>query len=1051
MRIYPNSFQELIAQVLCQNSFTVHGLWDGSRALFLARFSEQFAKPIIIVTSQISDMQVLSEEIKFFTNTPIYIFPPWETLPQDRIKPHLSITQERLQTLSILMDSDPAIIVTCLKSVTDPCLNPVHLKKDQIKINKNGLCPVDDLLNRLIAYHYERVSIVEELGQFAVRGGIVDVFPIQSKLPYRIEFLGNQVETIRIFDLEKQSSIQEVDQVDIFPCDELVWLEQAKCQESFIDDYLGGIPAIFCNPDELIAKSNGMFQKQSMALEDLWKRLKYKIVLSDIKSHIEFGPLHPIHVFRNETFFVGDADEELSGWQNRNFSVLENLQSKGFKIHIVSSNLGEEARVRDALADKKININAFYYQGFLQAGFMLEDDHCLVVTANELLHKIKRRRTFHNAVRTQGITHLSELREDDYVVHINYGVAQYKGFVHLETDTRSGEFIVLEFEGSAKLYASVDQVDLIEKYVGLQEMPPKKNKLGGQAWVNQKIRIERAIIDMASDLLEVQAHRKISGCTPLLADSYLEKEFEDEFMFEETPDQAQAIMDVKKDLEKDLPMDRLICGDVGFGKTEVAMRAAFRVVTNGLQVAILVPTTVLAFQHYRVFQERFGDFPICIEMLSRFRTKKEQADILLETGQGKIDILIGTHRLLSQDVKFKNLGMVIIDEEQRFGVAHKERLKLLRKTVHMLALSATPIPRTLYMALTKLRDISIINTPPLNRLPIETSVAHHNDSMVREAIVREITRGGQIFYIHNRIKSIQRVCEHLKKKIPGINTAVAHGQMDEHELEAIMKSFIEGQVQVLISTNIVESGLDIQNANTIIIEMADRFGLADLYQLRGRVGRTEKRAYAYLFYSEEEVWNPDAKKRLKALQDFTALGSGFQVALKDLEIRGAGNLLGKEQSGHIAVIGFKLYCQLLEKAVKKKKGIAVYEEVPVQCMLPITLEIPSHYVIEAELRLHLYRRINMIKNVKQAGEMRKELVDRFGLIPDTTENLIHLTVIKQKAMRKKVDAIMWQKGLLILRSQDKIIYREKLDIIEGQESIILNKIEKILERLPNLI
>jgi len=599
----------------------------------------------------------------------------------------------------------------------------------------------------------------------------------------------------------------------------------------------------------------------------------------------------------------------------------------------------------------------------------------------------------------------SELKAGDYVVHVDHGIGQFEGLQAIENDGRRGEFMRLQYADDARLYVPLERLDLVQNYRSLEGAKPQLDRLGGTAWVARKTRVRKSVTDLADKLLELYAERKTASGFGFAPDVPWQHEFEDAFEFSETPDQSTAIADIKRDMEASTPMDRLLCGDVGYGKTEVAMRAAFKAVANSKQVAVLAPTTVLVFQHYETFRRRMAAFPMRIEMLSRFRSAREQKDTLAAVEEGKVDILIGTHRLLSRDVHFHDLGLLIVDEEQRFGVTHKERLKEISRNVDVLTMTATPIPRTLNMSLVGLRDMSVIETPPKDRLAIQTVVAPFSESIIRRAITEEVERGGQVFFVHNRVESIYSMAALIQKLVPKARVVVGHGQMGERELEKVMFTFVRDEADVLVSTTIVENGLDIPRANTIIVNRADRFGLSELYQLRGRVGRSNQRAYAYLLVPPEASLTPLARRRLAALREFSELGAGFRIAALDLELRGAGNLLGREQHGHIAAIGFDLYTQMLERAVSAKKGEAEEPELRATLNLGMDIRIPPEYLPSESLRLRTYKRIAETRNETERETLRRELADRFGPPPPAIDNLLDYAVLKSLCERLQISSV----------------------------------------------
>ncbi|MBM4047081.1 MAG: transcription-repair coupling factor, partial [Planctomycetes bacterium] len=669
---------------------------------------------------------------------------------------------------------------------------------------------------------------------------------------------------------------------------------------------------------------------------------------------------------------------------------LERLVQANRRTIVVCHNSAEQQRFRELLQDTPLTVSPALECaiGHLNHAFQLDEIHAALIPYHEMFHRYRERRRIRRFKPARPIESFIELEKGDYVVHLSHGIARFLGMDMLERDGQWREYLVLEFEHGAKLYVPASKVELVQKYVGGTDRPPPLSTLGTQAWEEKKRRVAQACLDLAAQMLDLLAVRGSSPGIAFPPDDDWQKKFEAAFIYPETEDQLQVAAEIKKDMESARPMDRLICGDVGFGKTELAMRAAFKAVMAGKQVAVLVPTTILAQQHFRTFSERMADYPIRVEVLSRFRTPKEQKETVERLREGAADIVIGTHRLVQSDVQFHDLGLVIIDEEQRFGVEHKERLKRLRATVDVLTLTATPIPRTLHMALLGIRDVSSLTTPPQDRLSIQTRLCRFDPNTIRQAILRELSREGQVFLVHNRVHDIQTVADMLREVVPEARVGVAHGQMPERLLEQRMLDFVEQKMDVLVSTTIIESGLDIPNANTIIINNADHFGLADMHQLRGRVGRYKNRAYAYLLVPRDRPVTPDAEKRLKAIEEYSDLGAGFKIALRDLEIRGAGNILGPEQHGHIAAVGYDMYCRLLNIAVKRMKGERVPAEIETSIHMNLEAFFPDDYVADPKQKVELYRKLNQCRSESEIGQVVKELTDRFGALPPQARNVV---------------------------------------------------------------
>jgi len=697
------------------------------------------------------------------------------------------------------------------------------------------------------------------------------------------------------------------------------------------------------------------------------------------------------------------------------FEAIPDWLREDRRIYFVCNKVGEEERLRSVLQDKGIGITPQmrFATGRLNSGFFLEDIQTIVVPDKEIFHRYKIRRAPRKFTGTAPIRDFEELTRGDYVVELNHGIGRFIGIVTLRDHDPKREFLAIEYADDAKLYVPVAQANLVSKYIGPTKRQPPLDALGGNRWAKRKRKVEAALQDYASELLELYATRQSLQGTTYSPDTEWQREFEDAFIYEETPDQVNALEELKRDMESPRPMDRLICGDVGYGKTEVAVRAAFKTVMDNRQVAVLVPTTVLAQQHYHTFSERMADYPIKIEALSRFKKPGQQRSIVEDLKAGKTDIVIGTHRLIQDDVRFKDLGLVIVDEEQRFGVKHKEKLKQLRRLVDVLTMSATPIPRTLYMALVGARDMSNIDTPPLDRLPVRTLLVEFDAQTIRSAILREVNRDGQVYFLHNRVQTIENMREYLERLVPEATIMTAHGQMNEGELETVMEYFVNGSIDVLVCTTIIESGLDIANANTIIIDRADKFGLADLYQLRGRVGRWKHQAYAYLMVPRNREILEAAKKRLKAILDAQGLGAGFQIAMRDLEIRGAGNILGTEQHGHIAAVGFTLYCNLLKRTIDRLKGKEVPEEMDVIVKLDLDAHIPTAYVPNGKQRIDMYKRMAAALRQEEVDDIAAEMQDRFGPLPEEALNLMEIVSLKIWARNEKISRIEVSDGKVI--------------------------------------
>ena len=1030
-------------------------LAGSSKAYILSHWREKVRGPLLVIVPHLRNAEVLFEDLRFFMNeseVPSFLFPQWETLPYDEIPPHPEIVRERVRVLFSLLNGEEGVIVSSVKALMQKVLAPVDLKESVFSLSVGEEVDRDRLINFLHEGGYTSARIVEERGDFSVRGAIIDLYTPFYEEPLRLEFDGDRLESIRRFETETQRSLPQgmMENAILLPARDIPRDSSVQPLKTLLD-YLKGNEIIFIEEGEEAEKEARAF---SRLVEEHYEKalLKKRSVpppettyLSDEEAslclerfqtvYLQGGPLAPSscqQVFSFEMETNENLQREMKAvlsvktglHETSPFSILlKNLphwQEKGMGVFIVSHTLGQAERLRDLLSQYgmeprlekakrfKVALDQFVeglvlLVGSLSSGFRNPREGWVILTEEEIFGE--RRRLPEGKVRTSipstswqrrgpTLSAYSELREDDFIVHIDYGIGRYRGLRHLKIWGVSNDYLLLEYQDGDKLYLPVDRLNLIQRYIGGDGKSPMLDKLGSHSWQRAKKRAKAAVSEMVKELLELYAARKVFEGFKFPPLDQFYKEFEATFEYEETPDQMQAIDEVMKDMDNPKPMDRLICGDVGYGKTEVAIRAAYRAVMSGKQVAILVPTTVLAQQHHQTFSERFKIYPVVIEVLSRFKSPREQKEILQRLKEGKVDIVIGTHRLFQKDVSFRDLGLVVIDEEHRFGVSHKEKLKQMRKLVDVITLTATPIPRTLQMAVSGIRDLSLIQTPPENRLSIRTFVIRYDDEVIRKAIQREFEREGQVFFVHHRVQNIHTLANHLKRLIPEASLAIAHGQMREKELEKVMLQFVRKEVNLLVCTSIIESGLDIPTANTILINHAERFGLADLYQIRGRVGRGSHQAYAYLIIPGDLTLSRDAMRRLRAIQELSELGSGFKLAIQDLEIRGAGNLLGPSQSGHIAAVGFELYTQLMEKAVRELKGEEVIEEITPEIHFHLPAFIPEAYVEDPGERLSLYRRLSLSRSDGELEMIREELIDRFGRIPKEVDHLLEVIKVK---------------------------------------------------------
>lgn len=1031
------------------------GLKGSSRAYLLSGWREKVNGPFLVITPHLRDAQFLLEDFRFFQrkeDVKTLLFPQWETLPYDDIPPHPEIIRERVNCLHALMGSERTVIFSSIKALMQKVLPASDLMTLTLNLAAGDEVDRDRLLHFLEEGGYVSARIVEEIGDFSFRGAIVDIFNPLHEEPLRLEFDGDRLESIRRFDPETQRSVKgtEMEKTTLLPVRDISKDPFRQAMSSLFDYLQKGTTVFIVEGDEVEREAEAFFgtavalyekarvKKHSLCppdslylrFEDLLRPLgRFRI------AYLQEGPLAPSRCERVEAFEVEgneDLQREIKSVLQKEEGLAEGSplsvvvkrfgqwQRKDMRIFIVSHTQGQAERMRELLSSYEIpsrlergkrfdevigERGIILLVGRLSSGFRTLQEGWVLLTEEEIFgerRRLKEEKAGRRLAKGGGVPLSShgELRENDFIVHMDYGIGLFRGLRHLRIGTVSNDYLLLEYLDSDKLYIPVDRLNLIQRYIGGDGNRPRLDKLGGRSWQKTKKKAKEAISEMVKEILDLYAAREAFQGIPFAAVDQFYREFEATFEYDETPDQLRAIEEVMNDMGNPKPMDRLVCGDVGFGKTEVALRAAYRAVMDGRQVAILVPTTVLAQQHHQTFSNRFKNYPVIIEMLSRFKTPGDQKKSLQRLREGKVDIIIGTHRLLQKDVSFHNLGLVIIDEEHRFGVDHKERLKQMRKIVDVITLTATPIPRTLQMAVSGIRDLSLIQTPPENRLSIRTFITRYDDDIVREAILRELARGGQVFFVHHRVQNIYAMAEHLRKLVPEARLAIAHGQMKERELEKVMFQFVRGDHDLLVCTSIIESGLDIPAANTILINHAERFGLADLYQLRGRVGRGRHQAYAYLLVPSEFSLSRDAAKRFRAIQELSELGSGFKLALQDLEIRGAGNLLGRSQSGHICAVGLEYYTQLMERAVKELKGEEVIEEITPEIHFPLPAFLPERYVEDPEERLRLYRRLSHCRSEEAVEMIRGELEDRFGRIPEEAAHLFE--VIKVKILLTKL-------------------------------------------------
>ena len=1083
-----------------EHSTSVEGLPRASKAYLLAQAWKRSKRPQLIITSdQVSGETWLSNLRYFLHHEKVRVspqfFPTWELLPYEPLSPFGEVSGERLATLNGLLENHCPVLVVPVEAALQYLMPRSSLRNLTYDIQKGQTLDREVFEMCLVDNGYTRSHLVEERGQFSSRGDILDVFQSHQSHPVRIEFFGDEVESIRKFEVSSQVSIEDCDRVKVLPTRELCLTE--KGLNEGLDNILQYGREHEVNSsrfNELVEKLRNLKSFSGMEMlapfffekkESLFDYLPENtlIVLDDLDLlkekcdqfeeliHEEYhrcadrgdvaakpdSLYFPAQTFLKEvqsrphvilnSLGLSDDEETSKRFQVKpvpsfqgKFDLFahhaEEWVEKGYSVSVAAPTKGHVRRMNELLVDKELNLPVEI--GFISEGFQFPEMKTIFVAEHEIFgrtHKHRHRRKSRSTIFQRGF---KDLKEGDLLVHVDYGIGQYNRTKEITTGIGGGEFLEIFYADDQKLYIPMDGLSSIQKYMGSGEENPPLSQLGGTQWKRQKKKIKDSLRELAGELLKVYASREMAKGHIYSNNSVQMQDFADSFEYVETEDQLKAIEDVIEDLEREKPMDRLICGDVGYGKTEVAMRAAFSAVLDKKQVAVLVPTTILAQQHWLTFQERFHMHPVQIEMVSRFRTPRQQKETLKRLKEGKVDILVGTHRLLSKDVEFADLGLVIIDEEQRFGVKHKERLKELRASVDVLTLSATPIPRTLHFSLMGVRDLSVIETPPSDRLSIKTYVRKFDEEVIREAILREKDRGGQVYFVHNKVQSIHSTAALLKKIVPEITLGIAHGQLQERMLEKVMKQFIEKEIDLLLCTSIIESGLDIPSANTIIINRADQFGLAQLYQLRGRVGRYKHQAYAYLLIPGALAISEDARKRLTAIEEMSDLGAGFELAARDMEIRGTGNMLGHNQSGHISAIGFDLYCKMMEETIREMKGQKVESKIEPEINLEIKGHIPKDYVSDLNQRLEIYRRLQLLDTFEELQTLKVELTDRYGNFPEEVEKLLILLEIKLYCQRLGISKIQLRQNevTLTLDSSTRLLTHKLMEILDSKMRLI---------------
>jgi len=1050
------AFQEVIHKLMRREEAapSLAGLTPTAKALYLVLLWQLTEKPLLVFTDGNQSAEILEELTETFFELLIgrpeagrpQLVPALDVLPGQKLSPHTEITEQRAIGLWRMAARKAPLTIAPLGSALLRTHPGESYRRLALDLRVGEELPLDTIEAHLQSIGYSRREPVEMTGEYSIRGGILDVFPAENAYPLRIEFFGDEVESIRRFDVASQRSVLKLSEASILPLAEQPRAEVAypgwefaaaleQPRELSLVDLLGDGLVILDEPEQIRA-----------AAERLWKRLDQQSGAEELAraNFFTWDELEP-RIAEQQKLVLRELDlnasaphinsrPSLSFHGSMQVAVAETktMVEQGYRVAFFAPSNGELERLADILREYSIPFqlglapneaaspylaeraylagpaaNTYLIKGLVRRGVVFPDARIAFVGSEDLFDssELIARPGIAQPQRTAFAADLGDLKPGDFVVHTTHGVGKFVGVRAIAQGDQKGDFMLLEYAGDAKLYVPLTRMDLIEKYRGGGENGPALDRLGGATWTQRKTKVKAKMRDMADELLKLYAQRRTTPGFAFSKDSNWQREFEDSFEFPATKDQLSSAKDIKRDMESEHPMDRLLCGDVGFGKTEIAMRTAFKALGDGKQVAVLAPTTVLAFQHYETFRRRFAAFPARIEMFSRFRVKKELLQSIEDLANGKIDVAVGTHRLLSKDIEFRDLGLLVIDEEQRFGVRHKERLKQLRQNVDVLTMSATPIPRTLHMSMLGIRDMSVIETPPKDRLAIHTVVAHFDPELIRAAIEQELGRGGQVYFIHNRVDSIFSRAAAIQELVPQARIGIGHGQMGEQELEHVLLGFMRHEYDVFVATTIVENGLDIPLANTIVIENAERYGLSELYQLRGRVGRSNRRAYAYLLVPQDTELSEIARKRLAALREFSDLGAGFKIAALDLELRGAGNLLGGEQHGHIAAVGFDMYLRLLDETVHELKGEETPLEIHSSLNLGLDIRIPPDYIADEHQRLRAYKRIADARDPEQAETVRGELADRYGPPPEAVRTLLQFARLKTGAEQLGIEAV----------------------------------------------
>lgn len=1130
-------FNEFLYKFQSTHKGKVVGTVDACKAHFIYSTSALIGQtPVIITPDEISARKLYDDLQYLYEETKVYLYPARDILFYNADVHSMDITAERMKIIEALLHEQEAILIIPAEALLNPLSPKETWLSYQKELKEGSIIDIKKLGTYLMEIGYERVGKVEGIGQFAIRGGIIDLYPPNSVMPYRIELWDDEIDSIRTFNPSTQRSIEKVKQILVVPNQEIIFpltllqnalpaikedlkvvtdklrnegkKESAKAIEEQVKehieqiqegltiegletyvpytnlqtvsilDYLPADTIIYVDePAKVRDKCDRLYEEYRSSMMD---RLNYGHILSGqmefifeyeeavytiqkrpiislnnfLKTDTDFETDNQlsIAVYENNTFYnsLDLLEKDIKEWKknNKKIIILAGIRAKAMRLMEELEVRGILTTYSETLSDELQKGQVVITKGSLGKGFVYEGIDFYIIADKDLFGKEKKKVKVKKKHKGNKIDSFLDLTPGDYVVHENHGIGIFKGIEQIVIEGIARDNLKIEYANNSTLYVNINQMDMVQKYVGAESKSPKLSKLGASEWKKSKAKVKGAIQDIAKDLIKLYSTRYNARGFVYEEDSIWQKEFEAMFPYEETSDQLEAIEDVKKDMESNKIMDRLVCGDVGYGKTEVAIRAAFKAVQNNKQVAYLVPTTILAQQHFQRFEERMANYPINVGVLSRFRTPKQIKETLEGIRKGTIDIVIGTHRLLSKDVQFRDLGLLIIDEEQRFGVKHKEKLKQIRTEVDVLTLTATPIPRTLHMSLIGVRDMSVLEEAPLERRPVQTYVLEYSEDFIKDAIHRELGRDGQVYFLYNQVRDIEEKAMQIQKMVPAAKVGFAHGQMSERELENIMMAFIEKEINVLVCTTIVETGLDIANANTIIINNADRMGLSQLYQLRGRVGRSNKASYAYLMYQKDKVLKEIAEKRLQAIKQFTQLGAGFKIAMRDLEIRGAGNLLGAQQHGHMEAIGYDLYCKMLQEAVALEKGEPVKESFETTIEMKVNAYIPASYILDEVERLDIYKKIASIQGDKDYYDVQEELEDRYGTLPNSVQNLIDIALVKWEANQIDITLVSEVEGHLTFKFKEDAqldptclpevlqTYGRKIKFVSGKEVML---------------